>query len=123
MRLFEEFLKRISSKILLTPKRLEAIAALDPSHIYVENVRALFGVSTGVAKRFCEFAVRQGVLQKRIEVRCPDQTVVDEARSIEELRRTVNCFEEVDGHIVEVSYETSRLKTSEFYVLRHGGAA
>ena len=117
------FLKRIASKLLLSPKRLDAIAALDPSHIYVENVRALFGISTGLAKRFCEVAVRQGVLQKRLEVRCPDQSIAAVATTRDQLPATVNCWEEENGDYVEATYETSRLKVSEFYVLTDGGAA
>lgn len=123
MKSLKDFLKRISSKLLLTPRRIAAIGELDPSHIYVENVRALFGVSTGIARRFCEFAVRQGVLQKRVEVRCPDQTVVADAPTVGELPPTVQCWEERDGSVVQATYETPALRKSEFYVLRREGVA
>jgi hypothetical protein len=76
MKSLTKFLRRISSRLLLSPKRLEAIEALDASRIYVENVRSLFGISTGLAKRLCELAVRQGFLEKRIQVLCPDQAVL-----------------------------------------------
>jgi hypothetical protein len=122
MNSLERFFKRIASRLLLTPKRLEAVAALDPSHIYVENVRALFGISTGLAERFCEIAVRQGVLEKHVEVRCPNHDVAADAPTEEQLPPTVECLEEIDGDPVYVTYETSRLMSTKFYVLRNEGA-
>ena len=123
MNSLQRFLRRIASNLFLTPRRLEAVNALDPSHIYVENVRALFGISTGLAERFCELAVRQGILEKHVEVRCPDQTVVADAPSIEKLPPTVKCLEEIDGDPKYVTYDTSRLMSTEFYVLRNEAAA
>ena len=116
------FLRRISSRLLLSPARLEAIEALDPSHIYVENVRSLFGISTSLAKRLCELAVRQGFLEKRIQVLCPDQTVADEAPTEEQLPAEVSCWEDVQGSYRETTYQTSRLKKLEFYVFKERAA-
>ena len=117
-----KFLRRISSRLLLSPARLKAIETLDPSHIYVENVRSLFGISTSLAKRLCELAVRQGFLEKRIQVLCPDQAVADEAATEDQLLPEVRCWEDVQGNFQETLYPTSRLKRLEFYVFKERAA-
>jgi hypothetical protein len=123
MKSFSRFLRRISSRLLLSPDRLRAIEALDPSHIYVENVRSLFGLSTSLAKRLCDLAVRQGFLEKRVEVLCPDAAVAAEAPSVEMLPAEVSCWQEVNGTFEQAPFPTSRLKKMEFYVLKEGSAA
>jgi len=122
MKSFTKFLRRISSRLLFSPDRLKAIEDLDPSHIYVENVRAAFGLTTGLAKRFCELAVRQGILEKRVEVLCPNNVVAKDAASVEQLPVEVSCWEDDGGQYEERTYATNILKKMEFYVLKQGGA-
>jgi hypothetical protein len=111
------FLKAIASRTLLTPARMRALEQLDPSHIYVENVRAMFGLSTRVAERLCEFGVKQQVLRRRVEVLCPDRSVAAEADTVEELPPEVNCWEDEDSAPVERTYLTARMPKVPFYVL------
>lgn len=120
---FTHSLRRIASDLLLTPDRLQAISRLDPTHIYVENIRAVFGLSTPVARSFCELAVKQGIFRKGVEVRCPDETAAVEADAVESLPPTVTCWEEIDGTLQERLYKTSQLRRADFYVYSSGGTA
>lgn len=122
MKSFKLFLRKIARRLLLPPERLTAIAALDPSHIYVENVRALFGLSTGFATRLCELAVRQGFLEKRVQVLCPDQAVAIDVQASAALPEDVPCVSEVDGHYEETRHATRLLRRLEYYVFKPGGA-
>src|SRR5262249_52561306 len=99
---------------------LDALASLDPSRIYIENVRSVFGVSHSAAVRFCETAVRQGIFEKLIEGQCPDGSVPASASNENELPETVTCYSEVDGFIAAVDIPTSDLPKTVFYRLSDG---
>jgi len=118
-----EFFRKISRRLLLSEKRLQAIEDIDPQHIYVENIRAVFGISSGLAKRLCELAVRRGILAKGVEVLCPDHVVAAEAASRELLPPEVSCWQDVHGTFEQVTYATAGLQKMEFYSFRQGGAA
>ena len=123
MKSFSEFLRKISRRLLLTPNRLKAIEALDPEHIYVENVRSILGLPTGLAKGLCELAVKRGILERRIEVLCPDWVVAAEAPNEELLPAEVTCWKEVNGNYEETLYPTAHLQKMEFYVFKPEVAA
>ena len=123
MNSFMRFLRKTTKDLLLTPARIEAIEKIDPEHIYVENIRAVFGFTTPVARALCDLAVQQGILQRRVEVRCPDETAAAYAPSVEDLPRMVSCWCEVNGNYEERSFETQSLKHYYFYVYRQGGLA
>ena len=53
-------------------KKRELIEKTDPNRIYVENIRSFFGLSTKLAKWFLDFGVRQGLLEKRVGIICPN---------------------------------------------------
>jgi hypothetical protein len=118
MNLFTQFLRRTAKRLLLTPQRLSAIERLDPSHIYVENIRSIFGLTTALARGLCELAVSQGILTKMVEVRCPDETTAAEAPSAAVLPSHVICWKEVDGNFVEAEYDTAALNKYDFYVYK-----
>ena len=113
----KRFLKIISDRLVATPARLKVFSALDTQRIYVENVRALLGTSTWIARQICETAVRQGLFVKRIQVLCPDGAValtVDDEKAVPE---EVQCWREVDGELEPVAERTERLDRLEFYQL------
>lgn len=98
--------------------RVEELAHLDPHRIYIENVRSVLGVSTAEAIAICENAVRQGLFEKGIEVRCPDGGVAASAKTEQELPPTVYCWVDEDGHVGEVERSTADLAKAPFYVLK-----
>ena len=119
---FERFysaIKRIFGGEFITGN-LDALASLDPSRIYVENVRSVFGVSHTAAVRFCETAVRQGIFERLIEVRCPDGSVPTSAPTEDKLPDTVPCYTHTDGFLEVVYLPTSELPKTVFYRLSDG---
>jgi hypothetical protein len=119
MRLFSEFLRKISNASV--PEsfagREAYLAKLNPDKIYVENVRSLFDVSYTHAVRICETAVRQGLFARFVEVLCPDDVVAASAPSEAELPPHVRCLIEHDGEMEEKEFETAALKKLTFYRL------
>jgi hypothetical protein len=115
----EKFLDLISRILPSDPvSGLQAeLAQLDPDKIYVENVRSILHVSTSVAERVLETAVRQGVFQKGVEVRCPDGAVAATADSEKNLPRSVHCWHELDGDMEEIEVATDELSKVTFYKL------
>lgn len=119
--LFEKFFRTISAAIpadLLV--NMEALSALDPDKIYVENVRSILRVPHGVALRICELAVAHGVFTKMVAVECPDGSEAAAAESEENLPATVTCYAETDGFLREVEFQTNALQKVTFYRLAHG---
>lgn len=53
-------------------KKQSTIENTDPKKIYVENIRSFFGMSTKVARFFCDLAVREKKLTKHIGYICPN---------------------------------------------------
>lgn len=114
MRSSKRFSNIISEHFIATPKRLKTLSLIDPQRIYVENVRALLGTTTWIAKQICETAARRGVFVKRVQLLCPDggAYTVEDATKIPE---TIPCRREVDGEIEEYPERTDRLDRLEFY--------
>lgn len=72
---FERFLRRIEASSIggVLEKRLRLLRYGDnPGRIYVENVRAFFGVTTRIATALCELAVREGYFDRCTAVMCPN---------------------------------------------------
>jgi hypothetical protein len=113
----KRFSKIISDHLVATPARLKVFSALDTQHIYVENVRALLGVSTWIARQICETAVRQGLFVKRIQILCPDGAVALTVANEQAVPDEVECWREVDGELEPVAERTERLDRLEFYQL------
>jgi hypothetical protein len=117
MPLSKRFLKIISDHFVATPTRLKAFAALNPQRFYVENVRAILGTNTWIAKKICETAVRQGLFIKQIQVLCPDGGVAITVESEDAIPARVRCYREQDGELEEVMESTDHLKKMECYTL------
>ena len=74
-------------------RKREAIESIDPERIYVENVRALFGLSHTLTRVALEAAVREGALERRIGVVCPyDGHIVKSFSSEEVVPESVSCL-------------------------------
>jgi len=117
MLLSNRFFKIISDRLVATPARLKAFSALDTQHIYVENVRALLGTNTWIARQICETAVRQGLFVKRIQVLCPDGAVAVTVTDEKVVPDEVQCWREIDGELEPFAERTERLDRLEFYQL------
>lgn len=71
--LLQRFLNLIDHSAIgrFVARKEELIEQLDPSRIYVENVRSFFGVPSSIAQAWCELAVREGIFARRFGVLCP----------------------------------------------------
>ena len=73
-------------------RKEELIDQLDPDRIYIENVRAFFGIPFPVARGWCELAVNQGVFERRIALLCPQcQRVLVEVANEHDIPKLVTC--------------------------------
>ena len=121
MPLFEKFFRTISG--VVSPNVLldmEALSALNPDKITVENVRSILRVPRAIAEKICEIAVRQGAFRKFVAVECPDGSEAAEAEREDDLPQLVTCFAEEDGFIHEVDLPTRTLRKVTFYRLVNG---
>jgi hypothetical protein len=115
-KLFQIINKAIPSPAL-SEEEARQLARLNPEKFYVENVRSILGVSHNSAKRICETAVRQGVFERRIEVRCPDGSVAASAESEAGLPQTVRCVHQEEQHFEEEELPVRDLEKVTFYRL------
>ena len=93
------------------------LARLNPEKIYLENVRSVLGVSSPMAQRICETAVRRGLFQRMVEVVCPDGSIAASAESEASLPPNVTCWKEEQGDLEPVEMATASLSKSVFYRL------
>src|SRR5882724_5086868 len=76
----------------LVRRQRKIIEKTDPERIYVENVRAFFGLPYTAAYMMCEAAVREGVFEKRIGLPCPScQRILTSERPGEDGDATLTC--------------------------------
>lgn len=120
---FTKFLRVISGRLSgrLTTEAKRAILQLNPAKFYVENVRAMLGVSTKAAIDVCETAVRQGIFERLIEVRRPNGSVAATVRTLEELQtlpKLIRYQERLpDGTFEDAEIETANAEKVEFFRL------
>jgi hypothetical protein len=120
MGLFNKFLQIIENLVPyqgLTEYQAKTLAKLNPDKIYIENVRSLLGTTHATAVRICETAVRQGLFERRIEVKCPDGAVAASADCEAHLPETVRCWHIEDGHPEPEYLLTKDLEKATFYRL------
>lgn len=113
---FQRLLQVISVPPGASFHQLEELSRINPSRFYVENVRALFGVTTGAAKQYCETAVRNGLVRKRIGIECPnDDRIMASYYSESEIPETIVCdlCEAAGEELFE--FKTADCKRIEFY--------
>lgn len=99
---------------------MRLVERLDPSRIYVENVRSLLKVPTRVAQFFCDLAVKSGDFKKRYGVVCPNdscQRIVLSVNNMSEIPETIECVLcDAEGN-EQVSFPKSKAHIIEFYQL------
>jgi hypothetical protein len=122
----QKFLTTIKGSIpfLATPIDLDALERLDTSRIYVENVRSVLGVSSREAEKICDTAVRQGIFDQLVEIRCPDGSVAMTLPHGAELPASVRCIvDDEDGFPSEEFIPTDELLKRRVYRLSNDTAA
>jgi len=97
----------------------------EPARIYVENVRAFFGVSHGVAKLMCELGVRQGLFERCEAFMCPHDARVIFERCDEEVAAPASLPCEVCEalEIEPRAFAPAECRVVPFYRLAHDDAA
>jgi len=98
------------------------IEQLNPTKIFVENVRSLFKISRIEARTLCEMAVTDKLFEKRIGFICPSDScngrIVAEYKLGDKIPETISCtICEAEGSD-QSTYLTSELKQIEFYKLK-----
>jgi hypothetical protein len=98
------------------------IEQLNPTRIFVENVRSLFKISRLEARTLCEMAVNDKLFEKRVGFLCPasccNGRMLADFKFGEEIPETLSC------HICEAEenetfeYKTQDLQKVEFYRLK-----
>jgi hypothetical protein len=120
MRLLKRLFQIISNIVPISQvseNEAELLAKLNPDKFYVENVRSILDVSYASAARICETAVRQGIFERRVEVKCPDGAVAASADIEANLPEHVRCWIQDEGHLEAVELPTKDLEKSTFYRL------
>jgi hypothetical protein len=107
---------------MLLPGYLQTIKKLDPSRIYVENVRSIYNISSVRARVLCEMAVRDNVFQRKIGLICPNSDcgrIIAQYDSYDDIPATVTCeLCEMDD-TKESIFDTADLEKIEFYQLKN----
>ena len=101
--------------------KLNVLEHIDPDRIYVENIRAFYGLPFFMAKFLCELAVREGVFLKRFGVECPNEgRLILTVGSKTELPRAVRCrnCELLEEERFEFDLQSCQIV--EFYKLNDG---
>lgn len=97
-------------------KKQAVLEGMDPARIYVENVRALLGVNTRVARWLCERGCRDGLLEHWISLENPDR-----GRSLAEFRfgESMPAGEIVDDVAEQLGekfrFQATELRQVDFY--------
>ncbi len=116
---FEAFLRIIDTPALrrFVDRKRNAVEAIDPQRIYVENVRAFFGFPHSLARLLLETAVREGALERRVGLLCPyDQHIIKSLSSGDETPDAVLCLVcEAEGR--EGTHPRSTMGMLTFYRL------
>jgi len=112
-----QIISRIAPDPKLSDKEAEMLSALNPDKFYAENVRHILGVSHASAVRICETAVRQGIFERLVEVKCPDGAVGASADTEDHLPPTVRCWHRDGGFLEAEDIATKTLEKTTFYRL------
>lgn len=121
MSLLQRFSRIISHFVpslgYLSEDKARLLSRLNPDKFYVENIRSILNVSYSSAQKICETAVRQGLFERRIEVKCPDGVVAASADVEAHLPATVKCWHMVEGFLEPEIMPTAELEKVTFYRL------
>lgn len=105
-------------------RRREILEQTNPDRISVENVRAFFRVPHGVARSWCELAVREGVFSKRVGLLCPeDRHIVVALPNDAPIPPTIACKVCEAEEREEFDHPTVRMDRLPIYSLVRAGDA
>lgn len=91
----------------------------DPDHIYVENIRSFFNMPHRIARLMCEMAVREGVLEKMIGLKCPKCHRIIQSLPYEDvLPETLSCIICEMNEEEEFVYNVQDLQQVIYYRLK-----
>lgn len=115
-------LERVPAARRFAESRREALGDIDLERIYVENVRAFFGLSYPLARRLLESAARAGALERRIGVLCPHEShIVESFASEESMPESVYCSVCEDEGRESPNHPRSELEQETFYRILPSG--
>jgi hypothetical protein len=98
-------------------RKTQQIDETDPNRIYVENVRAFFGIPYVIARSLCEIAEREGVFVKKIGLRCPScDRIIESYFEESDIPIEIRC-ETCDLMERESLFQTTKMRRIAFYVL------
>lgn len=98
--------------------KLNVLKDIDPDRIYVEKIRAFYGLPFPIAKFLCDMAVQQGYFSKHIGIECPNEgrlmKVFSDVKDVPEVLECFNC-QVLDRE--RYVFKTSDCAHIEFYKL------
>lgn len=95
-------------------KKKEILAQMDPYRIYLENVRAFLGTNERIAKKFCDFACRNGIFEEWLSFEHPEyRHVVYETNDLSLDRGLIV----IDQTSIDLGNEQAEFKLSELKVI------
>lgn len=100
--------------------KAQILEKLDSQRIYVENIRAYFGVSTKVARFMCEMAVKDKLFKKKVGVCCNNiecERILKVADNKSEIEETLLCDICLSLEREEYEFNSKDLNFIEFYQL------
>ena len=99
-------------------RKRKAVEAINPSRIYVENVRAFFGFPYALARLLLDIAAREGALERKVGVLCPyDKHIVASFSSEEGLPESVFCVACEAAGRDETEHHPAKMERITFYKL------
>ena len=79
----------------LAERKAEVVKNTNPDRIRVENVRSLFNLSRSWAEKLCELAVNDGILERRIGLRCPNpecNRIIESVAVADDVPSKITCY-------------------------------
>jgi hypothetical protein len=99
-------------------RKTDIFSRIDPQHIYVENIRAFFGLPYKFAKFLCDMAVADKYFQKCYGVKCPGcHRIVKSYSSLDLIPDEIECdiCEGLENE--SFTYTKDQLNIVEYYRL------
>ncbi len=91
------------------------LSKVNPKKFYVENVRSVLDITFDEASKICEEGVSAGAFVRGFEILCPDNTVAKAIDEGEDIPEIVECWEEIDGDLEPIEYESEKLNRRTYY--------
>lgn len=107
-------------------RKYDALNNIDPDRIYVENIRAFFGIPSILARLFCEMAVKQGYFVKKIAICCPNkdcERVIITVNRVAEIPEEISCLVCEANEASKYNFPIDEVERIEFYQLKKNSKA